>query len=129
MQYLLDTVAVIRHFTGSGKIGSKASLVFNNLENKENCFVISVISLMEVMYLAEKHRIDINLTETLKTIESSSKYIIADLTPDILKVAETVEFYGLHDRLILATAKWLGIQIISSDSKLDEVDGIKVLWD
>jgi len=57
------------------------------------------------------------------------QYIIADLTPDILKVAETVEFYELHDRLILATAKWLGIQIISSDSEFDKVGGIRVLWD
>jgi len=54
MQYLLDTVAVIRHFTGSGKIGSKASLVFNNLENKENCFVISVISFMGLVRSVDK---------------------------------------------------------------------------
>jgi predicted nucleic acid-binding protein len=51
------------------------------------------------------------------------------LSPDILRVAETIEFHELHDRLILATAKWLGVKIISSDSEFRKVEGIEVLWD
>jgi PIN domain nuclease of toxin-antitoxin system len=70
---------------------------------------------MEVMYLAEKNRININLQETLDMIESSAKYTIIDLTPEILQVVENINFYELHDRLILATAKWLEIKILSSD--------------
>jgi len=62
---------------------------------------------MEVLYWTEKHRIPINLQETLGYIESSNKYI---------KVAESIQFYELHNRLILATAKWLNIPIVSSDS-------------
>jgi len=81
------------------------------------------------MYLAEKNRIEINLSETLDLIEASAKYTIIDLSPDILRVAETTEFHELHDRLILATAKWLGVKIISSDSEFRKVKGIQVLWD
>ncbi len=84
---------------------------------------------MEIMYLAEKNRIDIDLSETLKLIESSSKYAIIDLSPDILRAAETVKFSELHDRLVLATAKWLGVIVISSDSAFKKVEGIKVIWD
>ncbi len=126
MKYLLDTVALIRHFTGKGKIGHKASGI---IDNSENSLVISVISLMEVMYLSEKHRIEINLTDTLDKIELSSRYIITDLNPDILKVAESVDFYELHDRLILSSAKWLGIKIISSDGKFNGIEGVEVIWD
>ncbi len=131
MRYLLDTVALVRHFSGRGKIGRKAAHILDSIGDMENEdeIVISVISLMEVMYLAEKNRIDINLTETLEIIESSSKYTIANLNPDILRVAETTPFYELHDRLILATAKWLGIRIVSSDGKFDRVAGIEVVWD
>ncbi len=50
-------------------------------------------------------------------IELSAKCTIVDLTPKILTVAETIDFYEVHDRLIIATAKCLGIQFISSDSK------------
>ena len=131
MRYLLDTVALVRHFTGKGKIGERASHILDSIEDNENKneFVISVISLMEVMYLAEKNRIEINLSKTIDVIESSSKYTIANLNPDILRVAESTDFYELHDRLILATAKWLGIKIISSDGKFDSVEGVDVVWD
>lgn len=42
---------------------------------------------------------------------------------------KSAKFYELHDRMILATAKWLDIPIISSDKKFADVDGIKVIWD
>jgi PIN domain nuclease of toxin-antitoxin system len=128
MQFLLDTVAVVRHFTGKGKIGKKAAHILETIDNSENSLVISVVSLMEIMYLAEKNRININLQETLELINSSAKYTIIDLTPAILKTAETIRFPELHDRLILATAKWLEIQIISSDSAFSQIEGIEVIW-
>jgi len=129
MQYLLDTVTLVRHFTGKGKIGQKASRVLDAIEESEDSFFVSVISLMEIMYLAEKNRIEINLSETLNFIEASTKYTIINLSPDILRVAESVEFYELHDRLILATAKWLGVIVISSDHEFERVEDIQVLWD
>lgn len=126
MQSLLDTVTIVRHFTEIGKFGKKAQEI---LHDTENTFVISVISLMEILYLSEKQRIDIDLIETLNRIELSSLYSIVDLTPDILKVAMDLIFYELHDRLILSTAKWLDIPIISSDEKFKHVKGIQVFWD
>jgi len=127
-QFLLDTVTIVRHFSGQGKIGKKAAHILETLEGTDNSLVISVISLMEILYLAEKNRIKINLQETLDVIESSAKYSIVDLTPKILTIAETINFHELHDRLILATAKWLEIKIISSDSKFSQVEGIEVIW-
>lgn len=129
MQYLMDTVAVIRHFTGKGKIGNSASSILNSIETSDDFLIISVISLMEIMYLAEKNRIKLSLKETLDTIDASSKYTIVNLNPDILKVAESLYFNELHDRLILATAKWLDIPLISSDSKFKNIFDIKMIWD
>lgn len=126
MQYLLDTVTIVRHFTETGKLGKKAREI---LKDTENTFVISVVSLIEILYLSEKRRIGIDLKETLNRLELSSLYSIVDLTPDILKVAADLFFYELHDRLILSTAKWLDIPIISSDEKFKQVKDVQVLWD
>ncbi len=128
MQYLLDTVTVVRHFTAKGKLGRQAARILKEIEQSNDFLVVSVISLMEIMYLSEKHRIELDLTETLELLRSSTKYIIVDLNPAILKVAEKIVFDELHDRLILATAAWLGIKIISSDSKFSTVAGIEVVW-
>jgi len=129
MRYLLDTVVLVRHFVGKGKIGGKASGILEDIENSDDSLLISVISLMEIMYLSEKNRINIGLEETLDSIESTSKYAIIDLNTDILRVAETINFYELHDRLILATAKWLQIPILSSDAKFSSIKEIEVIWD
>jgi len=129
MQYLLDTVVVIRHFSGTGQIGQAANEILEKFEQTTDIkLIISAISLMEIMYLAEKNRIPISLQETLAAVRSSGKYIIANLTPEIIEVAETIKFSELHDRLILATAKWLDIPIISSDKLFDNVAGIKTIW-
>ena len=125
MKFLLDTVTVIRHFTDTGPIGTKALEILNRFDDP---FFISVVSLMEIMYLSEKHRIDLDLTETLNRIEESTIYSIVNLTPEILKVAEITPFKELHDRLILSTAKWLEIPIISSDKEFNEIEGTKVIW-
>ena len=51
MQYLLDTVTIVHHFAGTGKLGRKAQKILNSTGNT---YVISVISLMEVLYFSEK---------------------------------------------------------------------------
>ena len=83
---------------------------------------------MEIMYLSEKNRITINLQDTLKRVENSSKHMIADLDSDILRTAKTVNFSELHDRLILATANWLDIPVISSDKEFRKVREIEIIW-
>jgi PIN domain nuclease of toxin-antitoxin system len=130
MNYLLDTVTVIRHFSEQGKIGKQAALILDAVgKNQEITLSISTISLMEIMYLAEKKRITIDLQQTLKLINASPYYNIINLTTEILLTAETIEFYELHDRLILATAKWLDIPILSSDSLFPQLPDITVIWD
>jgi PIN domain nuclease of toxin-antitoxin system len=34
----------------------------------------------------------------------------------------------LHDRMILATALWLDVPIISSDERFQEVKNVTVIW-
>lgn len=127
MQYLLDTVTIVRHFAEYGRLGSSAKEILTN--SADNIFYISVVSLMEILYLSEKRRIPISLSDTLEEINSSSLYFTVNLTSEILKVAETISFYELHDRLILATAKWMGIPIISSDVRFKEISDLELIWD
>jgi len=44
MQYLLDTVTLVRHFTGKGKIGEKAAHILDGIETSDDYFFVSVIS-------------------------------------------------------------------------------------
>jgi predicted nucleic acid-binding protein len=129
MEYLLDTNAIIRHFANLPNIGKAAKEIIKKGEKKQHILLISVISLMEIMYLAEKHRISVNLSDTIDKINSNSAYSIIELSTDILLAAETIEFYELHDRLILATAKYLDCPVISSDKKFTEIEDIEIIWE
>ncbi len=53
--------------------------------------------------------------------------MIINLNTEILRVAETMDFPELHDRLILAAAKWLAVPVISSDRAFVGVPGIDVI--
>ncbi len=128
MEYLLDTVTLVRYLSNSGKLSPKVKEIFDCSERFECVFAISTISLMEIMYLAEKNRISISLEETLERIRFSTMYKIMNLSTEIIQTAQTVRFYEMHDRLILATAKYLNIPIISPDNQFKNIEGIEVIW-
>ncbi|MBL7180364.1 MAG: hypothetical protein ISS65_09175 [Desulfobacterales bacterium] len=83
MDYLADTVTIIRHFSGAGRIGQAARLVLESVEKGENNLFLSSVSLVEILYLAEKKRIGINLDDALITIKKSSNYSIRNPPPII----------------------------------------------
>jgi len=128
VKYLLDTNVIIRHFAQISKIGIKAKEIISKAEKDQHQLFVSVISLMEIMYLAEKNRIPLTLDEILLNIYSKRCYSIIEFNIDVLKEAVKIEFYELHDRLILATAKLLGTPIISSDKEFKRVKDIEVIW-
>ncbi|MFP4458935.1 MAG: type II toxin-antitoxin system VapC family toxin [Candidatus Zixiibacteriota bacterium] len=126
---LLDTVSLIRHFTGNANIGNEAKEIIAKTISEEKMIFISVISLMEVIYLSEKNRIDLDLNQTIDSIESNENYKIVDLTPQILEIAWANFFYELHDRLIIATAKWLDVPLVTSDRKIRDSEIVDTIWD
>ncbi len=128
MNYLLDTVAIIRHFSGHGRIGRKAKTIIAEAEEGRHILLLSVVSLFEIMYLAEKNRIKISLPITLSLIHQKPCYQIAELSSDIVVEASKIKFYELHDRLILATAKHLNVDILSSDMRFDELENFRRIW-
>ncbi len=128
MEYLLDTVSLVRYLTDSGKVSKKVKSIFERAEQGEHKFIISTISLMEILYLSEKNRISIELDEVVEKIRASTMYNVVSLSPEIVLTAKNVKFYELHDRMILATAKYLDIPIISPDKKFQEVSGIETIW-
>ena len=128
MKYLADTVTIIRHFAKTGKIGRKAKGILDDAEKGRHHIFISVISLVEIMYLSQKMRIKINLKETLKIINNSANYSITDLNPQVVILAEGTGGLELFDRLILATAKHLGVPMLTPDEELQKIEGIKTVW-
>jgi PIN domain nuclease of toxin-antitoxin system len=128
MEYLADTAVIIRYFSEIGKITKNAKLILNNAEQGKHHIYISIISIVEIMYLSEKNRIKIDLTETLNIINGSTNYSIVDLTPQIVLIAQKIKFFELHDRLIIATAKYLNVPMITPDKAIIQSSNVKTIW-
>jgi PIN domain nuclease of toxin-antitoxin system len=63
VRYLADTVAVIRHFAKAGKIGKTAKQILQDADNGRNTILISIVSMIEILYLSERNRIPLDLKE------------------------------------------------------------------
>lgn len=129
MEYLADTVALIRHLSGTGRIGKAAKEILKAADRGKNIIYISIISMVEIMYLSEGHKIPVDFKTTRDKILKSDNYQIIDLDMEIVKVAKGIKELELHDRLIVATAKYLKIPILTCDGSIQNSDAIKIIWD
>jgi PIN domain nuclease of toxin-antitoxin system len=128
MDYLADTVTIIRHFSGTGRIGRKARTILEGVEEGDHHLFLSTVSLVEILYLSEKKRIMINLGESLDIIGDSANYSIVDLTTEIVKFAENIDFPEIFDRLIISTARYLGVPILTSDRAIRSSGFVEAVW-
>ncbi|MBI4769893.1 MAG: PIN domain-containing protein [Chloroflexi bacterium] len=126
--YLADTMAVVRHFTGS-RLGSEAVRIFRETDADRHLMLFSAVTLMEILYLSERQRIEISPAELIHRIKDSSNYDVLSLDADIILTAAGIDDVPeLHDRLIAATAKFHGLQLITNDPVLAASKAVTTLW-
>lgn len=111
-----------------GKIGKSAGKILEGVEKGEHYLYISTISLVEIMYFSQKNRIPIYLEDTLEVIDRAMNYSIVDLKYQIVRLAENINFPEIFDRLIISTAKYLEIPILTSDKKITSSKFVETIW-
>ena len=69
------------------------------------------------------------LAETVKKIRESENFEIAPLDLDILNEADEIDYdLEMHDRLIVATALFFDVPVITRDEVIKESDLCTVIW-
>ena len=118
--FVTDTQALIKFMMDKKVINDRSHQAFLSADKAESTIIIPAIVLMEVLYLFEKNRIDISLFQTEDLLKSQN-YQFEPLSLEILKVAaEITDIPEMHDRLIAATAKFLGIPLITNDPVISD---------
>lgn len=129
MEFLADTVAIVRYLRQHPALGHQAARILQNADAGKHHIYLSAISLMEVLYLAEAKRIDLPLNELIEHVQGSSNYTIMPVDADIVQAALYVDDVPeLHDRIIVATAKHLGIPILSGDEVITASKHVEAVW-
>lgn len=129
MEYLADTVAIVRHLRGHPALGPQAAQILRDADAGEHHVYLSAITLMEVLYLSEAKRVDVRLDELIGHVSSSVNYEIFPVNADVvLAAAEVDDVPELHDRIIVGTAKWLGAPILTGDEIISESSHTQTIW-
>lgn len=129
MEYLADTVAILRHLRSHPALGKRAAVILQGADRGEHHIYLSAITLMEVLYLSEAKRVDVSVDELIQLVSASGNYEIIPVDGVIVSEAIAIEDVPeLHDRIIVASAKWLGVSILSSDEVMKKSECVQTIW-
>ena len=129
MNFVADTHALLWWFTDSPKISLKASKIFEKCEEGENIIFIPSIVIAEALSIFDKRRISFNFKNLFKKINDSENFVLIALDyPIIEKMVALKEIPELHDKIIVSTAKYLKVPIITKDKVLQNLPKIETIW-
>lgn len=129
MNFVTDTHALLWWFANSPKISPKASAIFEKCEKGENVIFVPSIVIAEALSIFDKKRISFNFKKLFKEIHDSENFILIALDYPILqKMVALKNIPELHDKIIVSTAKYLNLPIITKDETLQNLPNIKTFW-
>lgn len=117
MKLLLDTHIWLWSLREPDRLGGR---VFREIKNSENELWLSPISTWEALLLHEKGKIHLHVDVTNWVERATKRFREAPLTHEIAMAAHGLTL--LHadpaDRFLAATAKVLGLTLVTADRKL-----------
>lgn len=116
MNYVLDTHVLIWYFTGSKKLSRKAKEVIDDCISNGGELLVPTIVLSEALDIAEKRKVEFDFQKMYQVINDNPVFQIigfgASIFDETLKIRDIQE---IHDRIIVATAKFYSVDIITKD--------------
>ena len=127
-----DTNALIWHIFDSPRLSAIARTKFEQAVLQGDVIGFSSISLVEIVYLAERDRIPEDALSHLLDIVNSANPILAEIPVDrhiaqIMPQVERRQIPEMSDRIVAATALYLDVPVITSDRMIRSSD-VETLW-
>ena len=129
MNFLTDTHALLWWFTVSPKLSPKAAELFSNCEKGECVIFIPSIVIAEALSIFEKKRVSFDFKKLFKKIDYSDNFVLIPLDyPVLLKMLDLRDIPELHDKIIVSTALYLGLPLITKDRAIQNLTSIETFW-
>ena len=126
--YVVDTHVLIWYFIGSARLQSRLRERIDEVRNQGGRLLIPTIVLSEALDIAEKGRVEFDFAGMYKRIREGEEFEIIGFSPEIFE--ETRRLRGIkeiHDRIIVATARFYGAGIMTKDRIIRESGEVEVL--
>ncbi|MFN0165772.1 MAG: type II toxin-antitoxin system VapC family toxin [Bryobacteraceae bacterium] len=127
-----DTHAILWHLSSDPRLSAVARSAMRDAVASGSPVFVASVSVVEVIYLVEKGRLDPEALRVLKVSLKDPKFGLT-IVPLDLSVAEALEEIprqlvpDLPDRVIAATALALNLPLVSKDRRIQAAQ-IQTLW-
>ncbi len=124
---VLDTHVLVWMFAETDQLSPTALEAIKNAESTGTLYVSS-ISVVELIYLTERNRIPQLILETLveNLKDPASAFRLVGLS---LEIAQKVrEIPEMPDRIISATANFLGLALVTADERIISSSVVSTVW-
>lgn len=127
-EFVVDTIGLVLYLE-KRKMGTNAGGVFSEVEAGTASIIVPAMVFAEVLYLSERGRIAIGLTEVDGFFKRFPLCKEQPITFGVVQAAsEITDVPELHDRLIAGTARHLGLDLITNDGKIRNSAFLNTLW-
>ncbi|MBI3245004.1 MAG: PIN domain-containing protein [Deltaproteobacteria bacterium] len=117
--YVVDTHVLIWYFTGSKRLKPVLREKIDEIRNSNGRLLVPTIVLAEAFDIAEKGRVEFDFVEMERVIREESVFEIISFSPEIFTtVTQVRNVPELHDRIIVATARFYGAGILTKDREI-----------
>jgi PIN domain nuclease of toxin-antitoxin system len=128
MNFVPDTHSLVWYFTDDLRLSRRALKSFESTV-KEGQIIVPTLVLAEIMFIAQKGRVNLSFTETIARIEAMDNFEIAPLDLEVLRMADSIETpLEMHDKLIVATALCYDSILITRDEQIAKSKTVKTVW-
>ena len=133
MALVLDTHAVIWYLSGSKQLSPTARTIVETEEKSGATLFVSAISIVEVVYLAERGRLPFAALQSLGDAlrDPAGSIVVAPLDAavahEVQKISRDV-VPDMTDRIIAATALHLNAELVTRDHRLQEALKNRAVW-
>ena len=132
-QYVTDTHPLLWHILSNTRLSTIVQGIFSDTDAGLHQILIPSIVLVETVYLVEKKRIDPTALDQLFSLlgMESANYIVTSLDTGVvqtLRMIDRAKVSDMPDRIIVATAKHLGMKLITKDATIAEADIVTAIW-
>lgn len=86
------------------------------------------MTVTEILYLSERQKIPLNIAQFTEKMSGLTNYRLIDIDLAVILEAQNVRGLELHDRLIVSTARVLGVPVITSDEEITDSGLVEVIW-
>jgi len=128
MLYVLDTHVLIWYFIGSKHLSKGIRQRIDATRNIGGSLLVPTIVLAESLDISEKGRVEFDFAEMYSLIQEEPEFEIVGFELEIFDEAIRIKgIKDIHDRIIVATAKFYQAGILTKDRIIRESGEVEIL--